>query len=103
MPEVEIHNGQIIVDGIPEPSAPSGEPPRPAKPGREDDLTPDQIAGRMAQIISQGIDGKLLPMEIVNGLLTLRTEGGQKLVWTKWDVRQAFVLWSKKLEGESRA
>lgn len=101
MAEIEIHNGQVLVDGVPEAQV---EPlaPTPAKPSREDDLEPDAIAQRMAQVISQGQAEKLLPMEVVNRLLTLKTAGGQKLVWTKWDVRQAFVLWGKKMEGQVR-
>lgn len=102
MGEVSIHNGEILVDGVPQ-RVPDQDIAKPsAKPNREDDLAPDEIARQMAQVISKGIFDRATPMEIVNQLLVLKTPGGQKLVWTKWDVRQAFVLWGKKLAGELR-
>jgi len=93
MADVVIHNGEIIVDGRPqvveEPKAPGQAP---------GELHPDEIAFAMAGAISSALEEKLLPMEIVNKLLTLQIRG-QKAVWTKWDIRQLFALWSKKIEG----
>lgn len=103
---VEIHNGQIIVDGQPVPETPSPGltplvPPSPSQ-GVVEDIEPEEIARQMAQAIAGGIEVKLLPMEIVNSLLTLRSARGHKLVWTRFDVHQTFALWARKMEGRSR-
>lgn len=100
MPEIEIHNGEILVDGEPSPELASPEPK--PRPGREPELSPDEIASLMAWAISEAQAARATPMEIVNRLLGLKTPGGQKVVWTKWDVRQLFALWAKKMEGSSK-
>ncbi len=102
-PEIEIHNGQIILDGEPQPEAPTAPltPPQPPS-GLPQDVEPEEIARRMAATISLGVDNKLTPMEIVNALLTLRSPGGHKVVWTRFDVYQTFALWAKKLEGKAK-
>lgn len=99
MPETVIHNGEILVDGQAQPASP---PPRDAKPrpaSKPEDIEPEEIARRMAATVSLGIEHKLTPMEIVNSLLTLNSPNGHKLVWTRFDVHQTFLLWSKKLSG----
>lgn len=102
MPEVEIHNGQILVDGVVQASATVAvERPKPP-PGLPEDVEPEDIARRMAGTISLGVDNKLTPMEIVNALLTLVSPRGHKLVWTRFDVHQTFALWAKKMEGKSK-
>lgn len=95
MPETVIHNGQIIVDGKSQEQA-----PLPADPQRASELDPEEIAREMARTVSEGTAAKLLPMQIVNNLLTLRSPGGEKLVWTRFDLYQCFALWSKKMVGE---
>ncbi len=103
MAEVEIHNGQILVDGVVQPEAPvlPLAEPKPGPPVVED-TDPEMIAARMAQTISLGMDNKLTPMEIVNSLLTAKSAGGHKLVWTRFDVFQTFALWAKKLDGRAK-
>ena len=97
MAETIIHNGEVIVDGRPVREA------EPAEPGKAPgELQPDEIAEALARCISEGQAAKLLPMELVNRLLTLQVRG-QKVLWTKWDVRQLFALWSKKMEGSLKA
>lgn len=102
MSEVTIHNGEILIDVEVQPEAPSGLAAKVQPVTPEAELDPEKIAGLMAKTISQAQDDKCTPMETVNRILTLRTVGGQKLVWTKWDVRQLFALWSKKMEGSSK-
>lgn len=102
MPQVEIHNGQILEDGEPVQSSPSPRP-QPAKGGQPvEDVEPEAIAGAMAACISLGIDSHLTPMEIVNSLLTLNSGRGHKLVWTRFDVHQAFALWTRKMDGRGK-
>lgn len=102
--EVEIHNGQVLVDGKVQEGGGGGAPPSAEPVPREPDLGPEAIAAAMARCVSefQLEPGVRVPMELVNRLLTLRSLDGQKLVWTKWDVNQVFLLWSKKVEGGSR-
>lgn len=107
MPGVEIHNGEVLVNGVPEAGGPEAEavltPPGPkAKSAGVEDINPEDIAARMANTISLGIENKLTPMEIVNSLLTLNSAKGHKLVWTRFDVHQTFALWAKKLDGRGK-
>lgn len=104
MPEIEIHNGEILIDGVPQPQPVSGlalaKPSRDG--GKPEDIEPEEIARAMAGEISRGIGAGLTPMEIVNGLLTLKSPLGHKLVWTRFDVYQTFAIWSKKMEGRAK-
>ncbi len=101
MAEIEIHNGEVRINGEVQ-AAPTPPPERAkGKPGPED-VEPNEIARAMAQVVALGITDKLSPMEIVNGLLQLKSPAGHKLVWTRFDVYQTFALWSKKLEGKSK-
>ncbi len=107
MGEVEIHNGQIIVDGQPQEQAPvASEVPLlpPSVPGSPEDLDPNVIAALMAQTIStwEGETGMKIPMDLVNRLLTLKSARGHKLVWTRFDVHQTFALWARKMEGRAK-
>lgn len=101
MNEPLIHNGQIIQDvpGVQTEAGQAGQPMPPqdhsaerARLGSQPWFDPNEIARQMAQVISLGQDEKLLPMEIVNRLLQLRI-GDKKLVWTRFDVWQAFGLY----------
>lgn len=100
-----IHNGQVFAP----PNALVKDEPIPQaapKPPTEPSLDPEQLAAAMAHTISQCLGRKPVaatPMEIVNALLQLTMKDSQgrlqKLVWTRWDVHQAFAIWSSKLQG----
>ena len=96
---VEIHNGEVFGEELPAVAAPAA-PPKPNS--LPPDLDPDLIAAAMAQVVSNGLARKALPMEIVNELLQLKSPNGGKVVWTRFDVFQLFGIWSKKLTGEAR-
>lgn len=103
MTPVEIHNGQILVDGQAQAEAPVS--PVKAELPLVTNLDPDEIARRMAAAISerQGLQPPPTPMDLVNVLLNLavRDQKGimQKLVWTRFDVQKAMGLLAQKLTG----
>lgn len=99
MTETIIHNGEVIVDGRPQ----EVEAP-PSSPRAASELDPEEIAARMAKCISQAqAEGPTVtPMEVVNRILQLKSPGGQKLVFTRFDLFQCFAIFSKKLSGETR-
>lgn len=109
MTGAEIHNG-VVVQDVPgvvteqlpvETRAPAPSP---------DSLSPDQIAAAMAWCLDELLYPKLgdvdpsrvTPMALVNALLQLKDDKGQKLVFTRWDLFQCFAIWSKKLAGAER-
>lgn len=99
MVEIIIHNGEILQDGKPVPNQ-GGLAIPPQQEKTIQDTNPDTICQLMAHTISIGVETKLTPMEIVNNLLTLKSENGHKIVWTRFDILQLFKLWSIKLEGK---
>ncbi len=97
MSEIHIHNGQVV--------NPAASPVQTEQaPAQVEELDPEKLAAKMAAVVSAGMGKRpaATPMEIVNELLQLKGPKGEKLVWTRFDVFQAFGIWTKKLSGTDR-
>lgn len=87
---IHIHNGEVM--GAAPPSTPKPLPPP--------DLNPDALAAQMAREIAQAFaeEPRPLPIQVVNRLLQLKTPGGHKLLWTRFDLFKLYGLYTKELE-----
>lgn len=99
---VSIHNGEVLGEfpGVQteRPSA-SAEPRPPGTAELPTELQPNEIARAMAAAVSEelALKPQPTPMELVNRLLQLKNEAGEKLVFTRFDLFQIFAIWSKRL------
>lgn len=103
MSGVSIHNGEVLGEFPGVQTEPSPAKPRPAMPSGTAELPtglqPNEIARAMAAQLSEALALKPqpTPMELVNRLLQLKNEAGEKLVFTRFDLFQIFAIWSKRL------
>lgn len=102
MTGAEIHNGQVLQD-VPGVVTDRVEEAL-NEPLLGTKLDPELIAAQLAREISSWLmdSGEVkTPMDLVNRLLQLQGQHGEKLLFTRFDLFQCFALWTKKLEGRS--
>lgn len=102
---VSIHNGEVQGEfpGVQTERPSASTEPRPVLPPGTAELPtglqPNEIARAMAAAVSEELVRKPqpTPMELVNRLLQLKNEAGEKLVFTRFDLFQIFAIWSQRL------
>ncbi len=92
MTEVRIHNGEIVGQ--------EAAPERPKAAAPPSDLNPDALAALIAREIAQAFaeEPRPLPIQVVNRLLQLKSPGGHKVLWTRFDLFKLYGLYTKELE-----